>query len=192
MRSLADFPLSSGTHFPSPHRIPMTEVLPAIGDCAADTATTLARPACFNDNPATADLIHASIAASTRRAYRGALERLDAWLDGRVLDDHALSAWITVLHDRGLSSSSASLAVGAARFRARMAGLEDPAGPLTLRTLAGIRRSSIGRGRGQVAGIPWEEPGLVVDRAKEWAPPVISGAGLWRCWTPGWRLPGLM
>ena len=145
----------------------MTEALPAIGDCSADTATNLACPDYFNDNPATANLIQASIAASTRRAYRGALERLDAWLDGRVPDDHALSEWITVLHGRGLSVSSASLAVGAARFRARMAGLEDPAGPLTLRTLAGIRRSSAGRGRGQVAGIPWEEADRVVDNAME-------------------------
>ena len=165
MRSLADSPLSSGTHSPSPDRTPMTEVLPAIGDCSIDSTATRFHPEPAVIGPITATLIQASIAASTRRAYRGALERLDAWLDGRVLDDHALSEWIAVLHDRGLSVSSASLAVGAARFRARMAGLEDPAGPLTLRTLAGIRRSSIGRGRGQVGGVTWEEADLVVDRA---------------------------
>ncbi len=165
MRSLADSPLSSGTHSPSPDRIPMTEALPAIGDCSIDSTATLFHREPAVIGPITATLIQASIAASTRRAYRGALGRLDAWLGGRVLDDHALSEWITVLHDRGLSVSSASLAVGAARFRARMAGLEDPAGPLTLRTLAGIRRSSTGRGRGQVAGIPWEEADLVVDGA---------------------------
>ena len=120
-------------------------------------------PACVN--PVTAGLVQASISVSTRRAYRGALGRLDEWLDGRVLDDRALSEWIAGLHERGLSPSSASLAVAAARFRARMAGLDNPAGPVTQRTLAGIRRSSIGRGRGQVAGIPWEAADRAVDNA---------------------------
>ena len=165
MRSLADSPLSSGTHSPSPDRIPMTEVLPAIGDCSIDSTATLFHREPAVIGPITATLIHASIAASTRRAYQGALERLDAWLDGRVPDDHALSEWIAVLHDRGLSVSSVSLVVGAARFRAKMSGMENPAGPMTARTLAGIRRSSIGRGRGQVAGVTWEEADLVVDRA---------------------------
>ncbi len=149
------------------NRIPMTEALPAIGDCSADTATTPARPAYFNDNPATADLGRASIAPGTRRAYRGALGRLDEWLGGRVLDDHALSEWIAGLHGRGLSPSSTSLAVAACRFRAKMSGMENPAGPMTARTLAGIRRSSTGRGQGQVTGVTWEEADLVVDRAME-------------------------
>ena len=165
MRSLADSPLSSGTHSPSPDRIPMTEALPAIGDCSIDSTATPFHPEPAVIGPITATLIQASIAASTRRAYRGALERLDAWLDGRVPDDHALSEWITVLHDRGLSVSSASLAVAACRFRAKMSGMENPAGPMTERTLAGIRRSSHDRGRGQVAGVTWEEADLVMDRA---------------------------
>ena len=145
----------------------MTEALPAIGDCSADTATTPARPAHFNDNPATAELIQASISASTRRAYRGALGRLDDWLDGRAPEDETLAAWIAHLHGKGLSGSTASLAVAACRFRAKMAGLENPAGPVTQRTLAGIRRSSHGRGRGQVAGVTWDEADTVVDRTME-------------------------
>ncbi len=119
-------------------------------------------------NPATAGLIRKSIAPNTSRAYRGALERLDAWLDGRVLDDEALAEWIAGLHDRGLSATTAAMAVAAARFRARMAGQDgkwDPAGPVTRRTLAGIRRSSKDRGRGQVAGVPWEEADRVVEEA---------------------------
>ena len=143
----------------------MIQNLPVIGDHSAVTATTLERPAHFNDNPATANLIQASISASTRRAYQGALERLDAWLDGRILCDETLTGWITVLHNRWLSASSASLAVAACRFRAKMSGMENPAGPMTARTLAGIRRSSTGRGRGQVTGVTWEEADLVVDRA---------------------------
>ena len=147
------------------NRTPMTVDLPAIGDCSASSTTVLPHPAPGTVNPATAGLVRESIAASTRRAYRGALERLDAWLGGRVLDDHALAEWITGLHERGLSAASASLVVAAARFRARMAGMENPAGPMTARTLAGIRRSSHDRGRGQVAGLTWEEADRVMDGA---------------------------
>lgn len=71
-------------------------------------------------DPATASLVHQSIASSTRRAYRGALERLDQWLDGRALEEGTLAGWITDLHSRGLSASTASMAVAAARFRARL------------------------------------------------------------------------
>ncbi len=38
-------------------------------------------------------LVDASLSANTRRAYAGALRRLDAWLNGRLLDDAALAAW---------------------------------------------------------------------------------------------------
>ncbi len=143
----------------------MIQDLPVTCEFPADATATPShpKPACVN--PTTAGLVQASISAGTRRAYRGALGRLDAWLGGRVLDDHALSEWIAGIHDRGLSPSSASLAVAACRFRAKMSGMENPAGPMTARTLAGIRRSSAGRGRGQVAGIPWEEADRVVGRA---------------------------
>ena len=143
----------------------MIQDLPVTCEFPADATATPFHPEPACVNPTTASLVQASISAGTRRAYRGALGRLDEWLGGRVLDDHTLSEWIAGLHERGLSLSSASLAVAAARFRARMAGLDNPAGPVTQRTLAGIRRSSIGRGRGQVAGIPWEEADRVVDNA---------------------------
>ena len=38
-------------------------------------------------------LVDASVSANTRRAYAGAMRRLDAWLNGRLLDDAALAAW---------------------------------------------------------------------------------------------------
>ena len=37
-------------------------------------------------------LVNASVSDNTRRAYAGALGQLDAWLDGRQLDDAALAA----------------------------------------------------------------------------------------------------
>ena len=36
-------------------------------------------------------LVEASVSPNTRRAYASALRRLDAWLDGRELDDAALA-----------------------------------------------------------------------------------------------------
>ena len=46
-------------------------------------------------------LVNASVSDNTRRAYAGALGQLDAWLDGRRLDDAALAAYLAELHDAG-------------------------------------------------------------------------------------------
>ena len=94
-------------------------------------------------------LVEASVSPNTRRAYAGALRRLDAWLDGRELDDAALAAYLAELHDAGRASSSASMAVAAACFRAKLAGQPTPAGERTARVLAGYRRTAGDRGRGQ-------------------------------------------
>ena len=66
-------------------------------------------------------LVDASVSTNTRRAYAGALGRLDAWLAGLRLDDAALAAYLAELHDAGRAASSAAMAVAAARFRARLA-----------------------------------------------------------------------
>ena len=47
--------------------------------------TAIGRP-----TPTARRLVEASVSPNTRRAYAGALRRLDAWLDGRELDDAAL------------------------------------------------------------------------------------------------------
>ena len=93
-------------------------------------------------------LVEASVSPNTRRVYAGALRRLDAWLDGRELDDTALAAYLAELHDAGRASSSASMAVAAACFRAKL-GQPAPAGERTARVLAGYRRTAGDRGRGQ-------------------------------------------
>ena len=89
--------------------------------------------------PTARRLVGASVSPNTRRAYAGALRRLDAWLDGRELDDVALAAYLAELHDAGRASSSASMAVAAACFRAKLAGQPAPAGDRTVRVLAGYR-----------------------------------------------------
>ena len=107
-------------------------------------AAALERP------PATARrLAEASVSPNTRRAYSGALRRLDAWLDGRPLEDATLAAYLAELHDQGRAPASASTAVAAACFRARLAGEPSPAGERTARVLGGYRRTAGDRGRGQ-------------------------------------------
>ena len=94
-------------------------------------------------------LVDASVSPNTRRAYAGALRRLDAWLDRRELDDAALAVYLAELHDAGRAASSAAMAVAAACFRAKLAGHPNPSGERTARVLAGYRRTAADRGRGQ-------------------------------------------
>ena len=93
-------------------------------------------------------LAEASISPNTRRAYSGALRRLDAWLDGRPLEDATLAAYLGELHDQGRAPASAATAVAAACFRARLADDPTPAGKRTARVLAGYRRTAGSRGGG--------------------------------------------
>ena len=70
------------------------------------------------------------------------------WLNGRPLHDVTLAAYLAELHDAGRASSSASMAVAAACFRAKLACQPTPAGERTARVLAGYRRTAGDRGRG--------------------------------------------
>ena len=106
------------------------------------------------------NLAAASISENTRLAYQGALDRLQAFLqeqgrDLAGLDDSQHAEYLTAMHRAGASPSTASLAVAAVRFLAKTAGQPSPAGPLSGRVLAGIRREGKDRGRGQVAGLQW-------------------------------------
>ena len=131
-------------------RRPVDRALPAMTHSLAPTgsaAAALERP-----TPTARRLAEASLSPNTRRAYSGALRRLDAWLDGRGLDDATLAAYLAELHDQGRAPASASTAVAAACFRARLAHEPSPAGERTARVLAGYRRTAGGRGRGQTRG----------------------------------------
>ena len=46
-------------------------------------------------------LAAASVSPNTRRAYSGALRRLDAWLAGRALEDATLAGYLAELHEQG-------------------------------------------------------------------------------------------
>ena len=61
--------------------------------------------------PTARRLAEASLSPNTRRAYAGALRRLDAWLAGRPLEDATLAAYVAELHDQGRAPASAATAV---------------------------------------------------------------------------------
>ena len=126
--------------------------------------------------PTARRLVEASVSPNTRRAYASALRRLDAWLDGRELDDVALAAYLAELHDAGRASSSASMALAAACFRAKLAGQPTPGGERTARVLAGYRRTASDRGRGQAR--PFGVSDLAAVLATCHRPPRRRGRGV--------------
>lgn len=110
-------------------------------------------------------LIESSVSENTRKAYGSVLRQLQGWLDGRTLTDSLLSDYLSERFSEGLSSSSCSLIVSAVKFQVKLHGIDpSPFGPITDRTLTGIRRTSARekRGRGQVTGIGWERTDLLL------------------------------
>ena len=97
----------------------------------------------------TKELIKAGVSDNTLKAYRHALKKLETWLGGRGLDDRLLAEYIAELHTAGRSPATIAQAVAAVKWR----GLEDAVGEIALRSLAGIRREGMERGRGQVDGL---------------------------------------
>ena len=105
----------------------------------------------------TADLIQAGVSANTKRVYRYAIEKLEAWWGERRLDDAALAEYIAHLHAQGKSPATISQVVAAVKWYATYHGGQTIAGVITERTLAGVRREGKGRGRGQVDGLNWQD-----------------------------------
>ena len=125
--------------------------------------------------PTTRKLADASISVNTRRAYAGALRRLDAWRGAAQVDDASLAVYLGELFEAGRAPATAALAVAAVRFRAKLAGQPDPAGEATARVLGGYRRTAADRGRGQAA--PLSADGLAAILATA-ARPRTDGRGV--------------
>ena len=144
-------------------------------------------------------LVEASVSPNTRRAYAGALRRLDAWLDGRQLDDASLAAYVAELHDAGRASSSASMAVAAVCFRAKLAGQNRSRrradGPSARRLPANCRRSGDEDKRGRSGSRTWRpcsppatglgDAGAVSSRTK--SPSSADGSMRWSRDCCSWR-----
>ena len=119
-----------------------------------------------------ADLMQASIAENTRRAYAGALRQFES--AGQPETDAGVAAYLSRLYEQGRSAACAGMVVAALRFRARLHGRPSPVGAATTRVLAGFRRLAAERGRGKVAGVDWEQ----ADRAAAMAEQPGDLAGL--------------
>ena len=146
-------------------------------DTTPDTPAATA-PALL-DNPvqasplwAAADLVQASIADNTRRAYEVMLRQFEQ--SAYPETDAGVASYLVRLYEQGRSAASAALVVAALRFRAKLSGRPSPVGAMALRVLAGFRRKAAGRGRGKVAGVRWE----AADRAAEMAEEAGDLAGL--------------
>lgn len=106
----------------------------------------------------TENLIRASIAPNTIKAYGRALEGLNTFIADNAIEmsDNTLAAYITHLHVDGKSPATISQVVAAIRWQLRNEN-KDYDLPVTTRTLAGIRREGKDRGRGQVKGLDWQD-----------------------------------
>ncbi len=104
----------------------------------------------------TEELVKASLAPSTVETYRLVMQQLEKWLDGRILNDNLLATYITGLYQDGKAPSTISKIVAAVKWTTKNQGVGIPF-EITEKALAGIQRKGKGRGRGQVAGITWEE-----------------------------------
>ncbi|RKU22882.1 hypothetical protein C6503_03715 [Candidatus Poribacteria bacterium] len=105
----------------------------------------------------TESLINASVAENTRKAYRRALHALERWLSGRSLSDELLATYITTLHKDGKSPATIGQLVAAVKWQLKHQSTQQMNLPITLATLAGIRRDGKERGRGQVDGLIWQQ-----------------------------------
>ena len=113
------------------------------------------------------DLVDASVSENTLRAYRYALKKFRDWLCGPAVTDQTISQYLAQLHEAGKSPQTCSQVVAAIKFVFKLHGKPSPVGPLTQRTLAGIRRTGRGRGRGQVQGVNWQQADAAVAFAEK-------------------------
>ena len=101
-----------------------------------------------------ASLADASISPNTRRAYLGALARLDAWRGAEPLTDSVFP--LCRLPRRDLRARPRARVRGPRRGRrpvpAKLAGQPNPAGEATARVLGGYRRTGADRGRQATGG----------------------------------------
>ena len=125
--------------------------------------------------PTVHQLADASISPNTRRAYLGALARVDAWRGTNPLTDPVLAAYLGAIFEAGRAPASAALAVAAVRFRAKLAGQPDPAGAATARVLGGYRRTAADRGRGQAAPLSADGLAAILATAER---PRTDGRGI--------------
>lgn len=111
------------------------------------------------------DLTEIPIAASSRNVYLYAFAALEKWLRGRPITDETLAQYLSYLFDKGKGTQSGEVALKAVRWRFLSEDKDDPRGKLCHRAIASYRRQGVGRGRGQVDGLTFEDVEKMVSLA---------------------------
>ena len=88
------------------------------------------------------------------------------------MDDSGIADYLAHLQEFGKAMATARIALAAIRHRARQDSQPRPDGALTAKVLAGYGRAGANRGRGQVAGVTWEQADAMTSRAAQ-------GGSLW-------------
>jgi len=140
-----------------------------------------------------------STSPSTRRVYGGALRRFADWLADHDLDfadatgneqDAAIAAYLAHRADGGAAPATLALDFAAIGAAARDQRLADPRGPISRRTLKGLRRQAAGngasRGRGQAAALRWRAvEAAAVLAASDGSPAGLRDAAILRLMSDG-------
>ena len=138
-----------------------------------------------------------SAAENTRRSYGGALRRFADWLAVRGIDladldaegaDAAIAAYLADRADQGAAPATVALDFAAIGAAARDSRSADPRGPLSRRTLKGVKRQAAreaadgdARGRGQAAAFRWRAvEAAAVLAASDGSPAGLRDAALLR------------
>ena len=114
-------------------------------------------------SPTVSRLVAASISESTKRKYENALNRLESELP--EITDFTLAHYLAERFEKGLSPRTLVTTVNAVKLRYKLTGEPSPIGPLTERTLVGMRREGRDRGTGQAVGVKWQQADLAATMA---------------------------
>ena len=108
----------------------------------------------------TKDFIFSAVPANTWRAYKQAVDKFTAWLDGRNPTDGLLAEYVRHLHEDGKSPSTITIAVAAVNWVSKHAGHPPVGGIATSEALKAARKkeadnraAGVVRRRGQVSGL---------------------------------------
>ncbi len=122
------------------------------------------------------ELIAEGLSPGSRRTYKQALLSLEKEMG--EITDHSLAHYLDRRFRAGIAPGTLNITINAVRFRARLTGEPCPVGPLTERTIAGIRRKGRGMGRGQVEGLQWGEVDVLATLAADGSLPGLRDAAL--------------
>lgn len=110
-------------------------------------------------------LIQRSKSKHTLRAYSTALKQWRRWLDGRSESDAALADYLASRQAAGLSPATGATLLAALAMRQRWARDEpsaSPVGPLSRALVAGWRRASADKGRGQACPLTLDDACTII------------------------------